>query len=153
MNRFLFSILTILNLGLAQAQNKTERKQNSSHQLTNIDWLVTPITQKAKVYTEGKNIILNNGLVRRSFRISPNVACTDFTNLTNDQQLIRAVKPEAKITLDGKEYAIGGLRGQKENAYLLPEWVDKMEVGKEDFTFVNYTISEIKPYINWKSSN
>jgi len=153
MNRFLFSILTILNLGLAQAQNKTERKQNSPYQSTNVDWLVTPITQKASAYKEGKIIILNNGLVRRTFRISPNVACTDFTNLTTDQQLIRAVKPEAKITLDGKEYNIGGLKGQKENAYLLPEWVDKMEVSKEDFTFVNYTISEIKPYINWKANN
>ncbi|KFC60161.1 alpha-galactosidase [Flavobacterium gilvum] len=119
------------------------------------DWLVTPIDAKANVYAskDKKSIVLYNGLVRRTFQISPNVACTDFTNLTTNQQLIRAVKPEAKITLDGKEYAIGGLKGQKENAYLLPEWLDKMEVGKEDFTFVNYTISDIKPYINWKPTN
>lgn len=122
---------------------------------TTNDWLLSPINTKANVYAspDKKSIILYNGLVRRSFRISPNVACIDFTNLTNNTQLLRAVKPEAKITLNAKEYAIGGLRGQKENAYLLPEWVDKMEVGKEDFTFVNYTVSEIKPYINWKPTN
>lgn len=129
-------------------ENKTEAAATS-------DWLITPIKSKADIYTspDKKSIILYNGLVRRSFRISPNVACIDYTNLTNDNQLLRAVKPEAKIKIDGKEYAVGGLIGQKENAYLLPEWVDKMQVGKDDFLFVDYTISEIKPYINWKSTN
>lgn len=129
-------------------ENKTEAAATS-------DWLITPVKSKADVYTspDKKSIVLYNGLVRRSFRIYPNIACIDYTNLTNDNQLLRAVKPEAKIKIDGKEYAIGGLIGQKENAYLLPEWVDKMQVGKEDFLFVNYTISDIKPYLNWKSTN
>lgn len=119
------------------------------------DWLVNPVSAKAAIYTSAdkKNIILYNGLVKRVFRITPNVACIDYTNLTNNQQLLRAVKPEAKIIVDGKEYNIGGLNGQKENAYLLPDWVDKMEVGKDDFVFVNYAVSDIKPYINWKSTN
>ena len=119
------------------------------------DWLVHPIKIMADVYasTDTKNVILYNGLVKRTFRIAPNVACIDYTNLSNGQQLLRAVKPEAKITINGKEYNVGGLRGQKENAYLLPEWVDKMEVGAEDFLIVKYTISDIKPFINWKPAN
>jgi len=118
------------------------------------DWLVHLIKAKADVYTsaDNKNIILYNGLVKRTFRIAPNIACIDYTNLSNAQQLLRAVKPEAKITIDGKEYNVGGLKGQKENAYLVPEWVDKMVVGKEDFLFVKYNVLEIKPFINWKSS-
>src|SRR6476620_6449498 len=83
-----------------------------------VDWLVHPISTKAGVFTSAdkKDIILYNGLVRRTFRISPNVACIDYTNLTTNQQLIRAVSPEAKITVDGKEYNVGGLNGQKEKA-------------------------------------
>ena len=76
-----------------------------SNQITaKSDWLVTPINQKAQVIEDGDNITLDNGLVKRGFRISPNAACTDYINLTNGQQLLRAVKPEAKIVLDGKEY-------------------------------------------------
>ena len=41
------------------------------------DWLVKPVKQKANIYqtADKKNIILYNGLVKRVFRISPNVAC------------------------------------------------------------------------------
>ena len=91
------------------------------------DWLVQPVKQKAGVYksADNRNIILYNGLVKRSFRLSPNVVCTDYKNMITGQQLLRAVMPEAVITINGNEYNVGGLYGQKEKAYLLPEWLDK----------------------------
>ncbi len=52
-------------------------------QIPSKDWLVKPIKQKAEIIVDGKNIILNNGLVKRAFRMEPNVACFDYTNLTN----------------------------------------------------------------------
>ena len=69
-----------------------------------IDWLVNEIDTKAEVYisTDQKDITLYNGLLKRVFRIFPNVACTDYTNLTNGQQLLRAIKPEARIKVNGK---------------------------------------------------
>src|SRR5262245_45487949 len=102
---------------------------NSSFEnVSNFDWLITPVKQKAEVYRSpgGKDIILHNGLVKRSFRISPNVVCIDYKNMSNGQQLLRAVKPEAKLVINDKEYNVGGLKGQKENAYLLPEWLDDL---------------------------
>ncbi len=117
---------------------------------TQSDWLVTPIVQKAEVYVKGQNIVLNNGLVKRVFRLQPNIACIDYTNLSNGQQLLRAIKPEAKVQINGVEYAIGGLHGQKEKAYLLPQWVDKMTTGESDFIVTGHTISPVKPFINWK---
>ena len=78
------------------------------------DYLIYPVSQKASVNVEGRDLILNNGLVKRVFRLSPNVACTDYTNLINGQQLLRSVEPEARIIIDGKQYEVGGLRGQKE---------------------------------------
>ncbi len=61
------------------------------------DWLITPITTKAQVYrsNDEKEIILFNGLLKRSFRIQPNLACVDYRNMSTGQQLLRAVKPEA----------------------------------------------------------
>ncbi len=59
------------------------------------DWLIQSPQQKAGVYAtaDGKDIILYNGLVKRSFRISPNLACIDFRNLSSGQQLLRAISP------------------------------------------------------------
>ncbi len=116
------------------------------------DWLIKPVTVKAAVYksADGKDIILYNGLLKRTFRITPNVACTDYKNLSNGQQLLRAVKAEARVTINDKDYNIGGLYGQKENAYLLPEWVDSFTNNKNDFQFQSLSVTQIKPFINWK---
>ena len=65
----------------------------------NGDWLVRPMTQKAVIAGETNGMItLHNGLVKRTFRLFPNVACTEYLNLTTGQQLLRSVKPEAEIT-------------------------------------------------------
>jgi len=116
------------------------------------DWLVQPPSVKASVYksADSKDVILYNGLVKRTFRITPNVACVDYKNLVNGQQLLRAIKPEAKIILNNKEYNVGGLHGQKENAYLLPSWVDNFKAGADDFNFINFSVSPISPFLNWK---
>lgn len=142
---FLFVLSSVIQLS---AQSPTHPRYDK---LAGVDWLVTPISQKAEVVTEGKNIILSNGLVKRVFRIEPNVACIDYKNLSNGQQLLRAVKPEARITVNAKEYNVGGLTGQKENAYLLPEWLDKLRVGPEDFLYDSHTVSDLKPFINFKA--
>ncbi|WP_216823450.1 alpha-galactosidase [Niastella vici] len=117
------------------------------------DWLVKPVLQKAGMHIsdDKKNITLFNGLVERTFRLFPNVACTGYKNITTGQQLIRAVMPEAVITINGKEYNVGGLYGQKEKAYLLPQWLDGFTAGENDFRFVSYDTGELKPFINWQA--
>ena len=119
------------------------------------DWLVNPIEQKAGIYksVDGKDLILFNGLVKRAFRIKPNVACIDFKNISSGQQLLRDVKPEAVVTIDGVKYNIGGLYGQTEKAYLLRDWVDGLVPSDKDFQFQSYQISDIKPTINWKTKS
>ncbi|HVM87868.1 MAG TPA: hypothetical protein VMT76_06740 [Puia sp.] len=118
----------------------------------NGDWLVQPVQRRAEVYQSenGKDIILNNGLMQRIFRVQPNVVCIDYKNLTNNQQLLRAIKPEAKVIINNKEYNVGGLHGQTENAYLLPEWVNQFSNDTNDFQFIKYEIENIKPFIQWK---
>src|SRR4029077_3702538 len=93
------------------------------------DWLLFPINPKAAVYRtpDKKSIVLANGLLKRVFRLQPNLACTEFKNLATSEQLLRAIKPEARITINGKSYNIGGIYGQSENAYLKNEWIDTMK--------------------------
>lgn len=118
------------------------------------DWLVKPEIKKAGIYQSryGKDLVIYNGLLRRSFRLAPNVVCYDFVNLQNGKQLIRSVKPEARVTINGKNYNVGGLYGQKENAYLLPEWLDNFAANSNDFRFTNYEVKDMVPVINWKSN-
>jgi len=116
------------------------------------DWLVESPVQKAGVYLSQnkKDIILYNGLVRRSFRIGPNLTCIDFRNLSSGQQLLRAIRPEAFVTLNGEQYAVGGLIGQNEKAYLMPSWIDGFKAGEKDFQYVGMEVSDLKPFIQWK---
>jgi hypothetical protein len=118
------------------------------------DWLINnkgylaAITQSKN----GKEIVLSNGLLKRVFRIQPNVACVSYENLSNNQQLLRDVKPEAELIIDGKKINIGGLYGQKEHAYLMPDWVDAFKGHENDFQFKSYTVTNIQPYIKWKQT-
>jgi len=118
------------------------------------DWLIDGSSYKSRIIKseDGKDLMLNNGLVKRTFRLKPNLACIGYENLSNGQQLLRAVKPEAELVIDGKKYCIGGLHGQKEQAYLIPEWIDGFTAGKNDFQFVWYEESGIEPYISWKQT-
>ena len=121
-------------------------------QLNVKDWLIHTPAQKAGVYSsqDGKDIILYNGLVKRTFRMSPNLTCFDFKNLSNGQQLLRAVRPEAVVTINGVAYAVGGLTGQKEKAYLMPSWIDGFKSGEMDFQYAGVEVTDLTPFINWK---
>src|SRR2546428_2222295 len=151
-------LLLIISLTTIHVNAQTSIQQlpvlNSSvHNINKADWLLNTQQYVATIYRSenGKEIILSNGLVRRIFSITPNVACIDYSNLSNDQQLLRSVKAEARLTINGTEYNVGGLRGQKENAYLLPEWVNQFTKGENDFQFVSFEIKPITPYLQWKN--
>ncbi|WP_276089556.1 alpha-galactosidase [Pedobacter sp. JY14-1] len=115
------------------------------------DWLIDPQPYKAGVRTQEGELTLDNGLVRRTFRLQPDVACTGYVNVSTGQQLLRAVKPEARIRIDGREYNIGGLYGQKEQAYLKSEWIDHLKPGQNNFHMVRYSQEMIHPVQEWKS--
>jgi len=114
------------------------------------DWLVHPISKKAEVRLQERVLILDNGLLRRSFYLGENLACFDFTNNSNGQQLLRALKPEARLVLDGVEYQVGGLSGQKEQAYLLPEWLPGLRAEAEAFFFSHHEVLPLRPRLEWK---
>jgi len=89
------------------------------------DWLVDPEGWTARIEeTEDRNVVtLTNGLISRSFATRPNFATTGFQNLMTGASILRGVKPEAAISVEGRRFEVGGLKGQPDYAYLDPAWI------------------------------
>ena len=116
------------------------------------DWLVTRIARRAGVYRGGRDdeIVMSNGLIRRTFRLAPNAATVAFDNLITGHSILRGVKPEAVVELDGKRFDIGGLAGQPDYAYLKPEWLDQMTADPAAFAFTGFEVGPITQRFAWK---
>jgi hypothetical protein len=120
------------------------------------DWLIHKIEQAAQLQvkiSEDKQttrMSLSNGLISREFYVSENLACVSYRNLSNDAEFLRAIKPEARIMLDGRWYDIGGLTGQPEKAYLVDNWLPELTAKPGAFVFNGMdTEKPVKRY-EWK---
>ncbi|OOG76863.1 alpha-galactosidase [Algoriphagus sp. A40] len=110
------------------------------------DWLVDRKSRPAQVVEISPNELqLSNGLVRRSFFLAPNLVCYDFVNLSTGEQLLRTAMPEARITLDGKVYEVGGSLNLKERGFFKKEWLSEITTPAENFQYQSYSVSEITP--------
>ncbi|MFT3747304.1 MAG: alpha-galactosidase [Agriterribacter sp.] len=147
----LISFLYVVT-GKLSAQQNLPVWQKTSEKKTTTDWLISPVSQKAGAWisADKKDIILYNGLVKRVFRLTPGVACYDYQNMINGQQLLRAVKAEARITINGRDYNVGGLYGQEEQAYFLPEWLPQLTENQSGFYLKEYSVGNIPEYVKWK---
>ncbi len=116
------------------------------------DWLIDPTPYPARITksADGRELELNNGLLRRVIRLEPNAATVTLDNLINGESLLRGVKPEAVIQIDGQRFAIGGLQGQPDYAFLRPEWIAQLRVDPAAFRFVGYEIGQPTERMAWK---
>lgn len=116
------------------------------------DWLIEPSPFQARVTKskDGRELELNNGLLRRVIRIEPNAATVALDNLSSGESLLRGVKPEAIVEIDGKRFDIGGLKGQRNYAFLRPEWIPELRADPAAFRFVGYEIGKPLERLAWK---
>ena len=117
------------------------------------DWLVdpTPYRATARLLSGGNELLLSNGLIERRILLAPNAATIGFRNLITGESILRGVKPEATIELDGQKYAIGGLTGQPNYAFLDPTWIPSLKNDPGAFQFQGYEIREsIQERMAWK---
>lgn len=116
------------------------------------DWLLHPSSfiARATPSSDGNEILLDNGLVRRRFRLSPNAATIALDNLMTAESLLRAVKPEAIITIDSTPIEIGGLTGQPNHAYLTPQWIDAMMARDSSLRYTGHEVESITERFPWK---
>jgi hypothetical protein len=116
------------------------------------DWLISPEPFKAEVKADPRSatIRLTNGLVSRTFQLRPNAATVEFWNLAAGEAILRAVRPEAVLVIDGKSREVGGLQGQEEQAYLAPDAIEKLELNPASFRFNGLRRGPIRERFSWK---
>lgn len=116
------------------------------------DWLVEKCPRGAALHRGRgpREIVLSNGLIRRAFRLLPNAATVAFDNLMTGESILRSVRPEATLRIDGETLAVGGLVGQPEHAYLRPEWLDAMAADPAALPCVAIETGATRERFAWK---
>jgi hypothetical protein len=117
-----------------------------------VDWLLDGSPFEAGFYrtANSNELALDNGLVRRTFRIKPNGATVGLDNLMTGETVIRGVKAEALVTIDDVSYEVGGLTGQPNFAYLFPEWLDQLKASPKSLRFAGFHVGKPKERFAWK---
>ena len=117
-----------------------------------VDWLIDPTPFHAEVYRtpNAGEVALDNGLIRRVFRVTPNAATVALENLMTGESELRSVRPEATLTLNGREFPVGGLQGQPIHNYLLPEWVDQLTNNPAAFRCTGWAMGQTEPRFPWR---
>ncbi|MGW9687046.1 hypothetical protein [Flagellimonas sp. 2504JD1-5] len=123
---------------------------NINKALAQTDWLLDGSSYKTEVKSSDKEIELSNGLVRRVFRITPNAATVRLDNLVTGESLLRGIKPEAIVKINGINYEVGGLKGQPNYAFLKQEWLEDLNADPSSMQYIGYEISEPQAPFEWK---
>src|SRR5262249_22746039 len=116
------------------------------------DWLLDPKPFTAKITQthSGKEVELNNGLVRRVIQLQPNAATVSIDNLATGESLLRSVRSEARVTLNGQPFEIGGLVGHPIHNYLDAKWLSQSTSSSIAFQFVGLQIAKTEPRFAWQ---
>lgn len=122
------------------------------------DWLINGEPFKADADIREDTLRLSNGLVTRTFVLSPNVATIGLDNLMTGNNELRAIRPEAIVTLDGKDYPVGGLEGQPVQNYFTTDFLHEMKACDTAFVCTGYEIGETvarfpyRPHEEWTAN-
>lgn len=127
------------------------------------DWLLRhPDRPPAEVRLEpdGRTLVMENGLARRVWRIGTDgsAACISLVRTElgrapgaagGANELIRAVRPEAELVVDGARLPVGGLQGQPDHAFLRAEWLETMAPAPEALRFTGWSAGEPSARLGW----
>ena len=98
------------------------------------DWLTVRTTHQAQAFRNdgGTRVVLDNGVLRRTFALMPGEAPSMTTVELDDlarggTAWLRAVSPEAIVKIDGTAFEIGGAAGQPDGAFVDTAWAQSLE--------------------------
>ncbi len=118
------------------------------------DWLInnSDFPARCEIDEDHGEIRLSNGLLRRTIRTRPAAATVAFDNLMTGETIIRAVQPEASVTIDGVSWSVGGLSGQPNLAYFTTEWLDQLTPAPTAMQLVSTDAGKTRARFPWKQT-
>jgi hypothetical protein len=116
------------------------------------DWLVSDLSRAAPTTLDESTpnfITLSNGLLSRTFSISPCFATVELELLSPPRaKLFRGLSPEASLTLNGTAYDVGGCLGQSFFDAFALESLNLTQPGNA-FRYVSHTTLPPSPSFPW----
>jgi hypothetical protein len=114
------------------------------------DWLLDPTPYTARVTATDDRLVLDNGLFRLELRIGDALALVSLRQGVVGRELLRAAAPLGAFVLDGKAVAVGGIPGQGNHAFLLPEWAASLRADPTAFAYAAHTVAPIAARLPWR---
>lgn len=135
-----------------QALPQLPRRESSGLSRPRTDWMVATESPAARAGRGAGDheLVLENGLIRRTLRCVPGVATVGFENLMTGENLLRAVEPEAVLQIDGRRYPVGGLGGAPDRGYLAQEWIAGLTNDPASFQLVGAEVRAPEAPFAWK---
>ncbi len=134
-------IVVIALLGFALTTSNARAQEEKK------DWLLDPVQYVADVQfdSEKNELKLTNGLVERRILLAPNAVSVSLRNLVSGEEMIRALSPEARVTIDGESYPVGGIDGGAPVAnYWREEWAKNSKVLPNAYSYQRYEVGDIE---------
>jgi hypothetical protein len=149
---FLLALAILLAVCASDVIGAAEPAVPVTTALAGKDWLIDPSPYRARVSRspDGRAVVLENGLIRRVVRLAPNAATVAYDNLITGQSILRSVRPEAVVKIDGMKYSVGGLSGQPVHNYLDARWIEQLKADRGAFQFKSIEIGKTRERFPWK---
>ena len=93
---------------------------------------------------------LQNGLVARRWVLAPNAATIGVDNLMTGAPILRSIRPEASLIIDGMPFPVGGLQNEPNHAFIRKEWIQNMREMNGSLRYTRYQISQPLERFPWK---
>ncbi len=151
-HRLLLSVFLTSSLFTTKAQELNEFPAYDKEAVRyKSDWLVVSSPKKTGVYTNSHDhLVLSNGLISRVFDVKKGGATIGLENLMTGENMLRSIRPEAEVTIDGIKLPVGGLIGQPVHNYLLDEWIEQMERDPEALSLREFSVGDTEPRFEWQ---
>jgi hypothetical protein len=115
------------------------------------DWLLGKFKGQAHLCSTSSpdQLVLTNGLVSRTFQLGRAFSTIALTNEMTGAAMLRTPESEGILKIDGHSIPIGGLEGQPDRAFLLPEWLPSLKPPANAMRYVSYSVEAVEPRLPW----
>jgi len=146
------NVKTIFNKRIAPKLDRLKTCKRDIVRQVKHDWLIEDLGGNTTVYgiENSNDIVLTNGLISRTFRLYPNACTIAIDNHTTGEAILRAIRPEATIKLDGKDYSVGGLVCKDNQSYIREEFLTRLGFDRSSLYLLDFRIEKTKARFPWK---